>query len=65
MAQAGAPDSCHKDANSHSIEGLEFSAVANPGVGYLPNSGDSVSDEARLMDRGGGRAMDNLVMTCH
>ncbi|MES2918756.1 MAG: 3'-5' exonuclease [Pseudomonadota bacterium] len=49
----------------HSSKGLEFPVVAIPGVGYLPNATESVSDEARLMYVGMTRAMDHLVMTCH
>ncbi|HEX5844656.1 MAG TPA: 3'-5' exonuclease, partial [Pseudomonas sp.] len=49
----------------HSSKGLEFPVVAIPGVGYLPNATESVSDEARLMYVGMTRAMEHLVMTCH
>ena len=48
----------------HSSKGLEFPAVAIPGVGFMPYEKWDAQDEARLLYVAMTRAMDELVLTC-
>jgi superfamily I DNA/RNA helicase len=49
----------------HSSKGLEFPVVFIPGLGYLPQSQEAPTDEARLMDVAMTRAIAQLVMMEH
>lgn len=49
----------------HSSKGLEFPAVAIPGIGYMPNAKMKPEDEGRLLYVAMTRAMEVLLMTSH
>jgi hypothetical protein len=49
----------------HSSKGLEFPVVCVPGVGYMPNENQELTEEARLMYVAMTRAIDQLIITCH
>lgn len=49
----------------HSSKGLEFPAVAIPGLGYMPHQHGDPQDEAKLLYVAMTRAMDQLIMTHH
>jgi superfamily I DNA/RNA helicase len=44
-------------------KGLEFSVVAIPGVGQMPEEGNEVGDEARLFYVAATRATQRLILT--
>lgn len=47
----------------HASKGLEFALVALPGVGQMPEAGESEADEARLFYVAATRATQSLVIT--
>ena len=47
----------------HASKGLEFSIVALPGVGHMPEEGEDESDEARLFYVAATRATQSLYIT--
>ncbi|MEO8153999.1 MAG: 3'-5' exonuclease [Rhizobacter sp.] len=47
----------------HASKGLEFPVVALPGVGHMPEAGESEVDEARLFYVAATRATERLVIT--
>ena len=47
----------------HASKGLEFPVVALPGVGNMPETGESEADEARLFYVAATRATDTLFIT--
>ncbi len=47
----------------HASKGLEFPVVALPGVGHMPEAGESEADEARLFYVAATRATEMLVIT--
>lgn len=47
----------------HASKGLEFPVVALPGVGYMPEEGESETDEARLFYVAATRATQSLYIT--
>lgn len=49
----------------HSSKGLEFPAVAIPGLGYMPFRDQDPQEEAKLLYVAMTRALEVLLMTCH
>ena len=47
----------------HASKGLEFSVVALPGVGHMPEAGEDEADEARLFYVAATRATQTLYIT--
>jgi superfamily I DNA/RNA helicase len=47
----------------HASKGLEFPVVALPGVGNMPEAGESEADEARLFYVAATRATETLYIT--
>ncbi len=47
----------------HASKGLEFPVVALPGVGHMPEAGESEADEARLFYVAATRATETLLIT--
>jgi superfamily I DNA/RNA helicase len=48
----------------HSSKGLEFPVVFIPGVGFMPNRSEAITDEARLLYVAMTRATDYLELSC-
>jgi len=76
MRQRGLPHQVRKASGSfdprsdtikvltmHASKGLEFSLVALPGVGHMPERGESEPDEARLFYVAATRATQSLIIT--
>ena len=49
----------------HSSKGLEFPVVFISGIGYMPYSNQTISDDARLLYVAMTRATEYLELTCH
>jgi len=49
----------------HSSKGLEFRAVAIPGINRMPREDEDPTEEARVLYVGMTRAMDHLLITAH
>jgi len=54
-----------KVVTMQSSKGLEFPAVAIPGLGYMPQQGSDYQVEAKLLYVAMTRAVDNLILTTH
>lgn len=56
---------CVKLMTLHSSKGLEFPLVVISGVGFMPEKGQDVQAEAKLLYVGMTRATEKLLLTCH